>query len=182
MDNLNKLILHNAAHIATRLDPSDEKILQHLFEQCTDYAIMTDGHPPLPSAAAEEFLALPEGKTIEDKFIFGLFTPDDNLIGMLESIRHYPDNKSWWIGLMMLAPEHRTKGLGSQFYQAYESWVAQQQAQYVFLAVLEENQLGFAFWQKQGFEVIRIAPPQQFGNKLHQRYVLRREVANTVSL
>ncbi|OUL22727.1 GNAT family N-acetyltransferase [Nostoc sp. RF31YmG] len=165
-----------AAYMAKKLDPSDAKILQQLFEQCTDYAMMTDGHPPLSSAAADEFLALPEGKTIQDKFIFGLFTPDNTLVGMLESIRDYPDAKSWWIGLMMLAPEHRGKGLGSQFYQAYESWVAQQEAQSVFLAVLEENQPGFAFWKKLGFEVIRLAPPQQFGNKVHQRYVLRRQV------
>ncbi|MBD2415278.1 hypothetical protein FACHB389_23510 [Nostoc calcicola FACHB-389] len=68
------------------------------------------------------------------------------------------------------------KGLGSQFYQAYESWVAQQEAQSVFLAVLQENQPGLTFWQKLGFEVIRIAPPQEFGNKIHRRYVLRRQV------
>ncbi|OUL17391.1 GNAT family N-acetyltransferase [Nostoc sp. T09] len=152
-------------------------MLQYLFEQCSDYAIMTDGYLPPSSAAVDEFLALPEGKTIQDKFIFGLLAPDDTLIGMLETIRHYPDEKSWWIGLMMLAPEHRGKGLGSQFYQAYETWVAQQKAQFVFLAVLEENQPGFTFWQKLGFEVIRIAPPQQFGNKVHRRYVLRRQVA-----
>ncbi|WP_262984703.1 hypothetical protein [Nostoc sp. PA-18-2419] len=31
-------------------------------------------------------------------------------------------------------------GLGSQFYQADESWLIQQQAQSVFSAALEENQ------------------------------------------
>ncbi|MCF2145168.1 GNAT family N-acetyltransferase [Desmonostoc muscorum LEGE 12446] len=176
MDNSIIFVRQSAAYIAKKLNSSDEKILQHLFEQCTDYAIMTDGHPPLSSAAADEFLALPEGKTIEDKFIFGLFAPDDTLVGMLESIRDYPDEKSWWIGLMMLATEYRGKGLGSQFYQAYESWVAQQEAQSVFLAVLQENQSGFTFWQNLGFEVIRIAPPQEFGNKIHPRYVLQRQV------
>ncbi|MBD2448928.1 GNAT family N-acetyltransferase [Nostoc sp. FACHB-152] len=176
MDDSIRFLLENAAHTVKKLGLSDEKILQQLYEQCTDYAILTDGHPPLSSAAAEEFLALPEGKTIQDKFILGLFAPDDTLVGMLETIRHYPDEKSWWIGLMMLSPEHRGKGLGSQLYQAYETWVIQQSAQFVCLAVLEENQPGFNFWQKLGFEVIRIAPPQQFGNKVHRRYVLRRQV------
>lgn len=177
MDTSIRFVLQSAAYIAKKLDSRDENILQCLYEQCTDYAILTDGHPPLSSAAADEFLAVPEGKTTQDKFIFGLFDQHDTLVGMLETIRHYPNDKSWWIGLMMLAPEHRGKGLGSKFYQVYSSWVAQQEAQSVFLAVLEENQPGFTFWQKLGFEVIRIAPPQQFGNKVHRRYVMRRELS-----
>jgi ribosomal protein S18 acetylase RimI-like enzyme len=178
MNICNGFELQNTAYMARKLDPSDAEILQRLYEQCTDYAILTDGQPPLSSAAADEFLVVPEGKTLQDKFIFGLFAQDDILIGMLETVRHYPDEKSAWIGLMMLAPEHRDKGLGSQFYQAYESWVAHQKMQSVFLAVLEENQPGFRFWQKLGFEVIRMAPPQQFGNKVHSRYVMRRKVVN----
>lgn len=173
-----EFVIPNTEYTIKKLNPSDERILQHLYEQCSDYAILTDGHPPLSSAAADEFLALPEGKTAEDKFIFGLFDGHDTLVGMLETIRHYPDDKSWWIGLMMLAPEHRGKGNGSQLYQAYETWVAQHQGQFIFLAVLEENQPGFSFWQKLGFKVIRIAPPQQFGNKVHQRYVMQRQVAD----
>ncbi|MEH2069782.1 MAG: hypothetical protein V7K47_16740 [Nostoc sp.] len=31
-------------------------------------------------------------------------------------------------------------GLGSQFYQADESWLLEQQAESIFLAVVEENQ------------------------------------------
>jgi len=176
MSNSIQFELPNSEYIVKRLNPSDTKLLQRFYEQCTDYALLSDGHPPVACAAADEFLALPNGKNLEDKFIFGLFNSHNFLIGVLETIRHYPDEKSWWIGLMMLVPEQRAKGNGSQFYKAYEKWLSQQKAQFVFLAVLEENQLGFAFWQKLGFEVLRIAPPQQFGNKVHRRYVMQRPV------
>jgi hypothetical protein len=37
---------------------------------------------------------------------------------MIESMRHYPDNQTWWLGLVMLSPEQRGQGLGLEFHQA----------------------------------------------------------------
>ena len=50
---------------------------------------------------------MPEGKTTEDNYIFGLFDAYNILLGMIGAIRHYPDNQTWWVELMMLAPEQR---------------------------------------------------------------------------
>ena len=168
--------LELADYLVRQLEPNDEKILQKLYEQCADYAYLVDGQEPSPSAAREEFLAVPEGKTLQDKFMFGLFDIRNVLVGLIESIRHYPDDRSWWVGLMMLAPEQRGKGLGSEFYRAFERWVSAHGAQQVMLAVVEENEPGFRFWQKIGFEVTRKTPPRQFGNKTHALYVMKRSV------
>ncbi|NMG09834.1 GNAT family N-acetyltransferase [Brasilonema sp. UFV-L1] len=165
-----------AGYSARRLEPNDEEVLQQLYEQCTDFANLTEGHPPSPSAAHEEFLAVPEGKTLQDKFMFGFFDVHNVLVGLIEAIRHYPDDRSWWVGLMMLAPQERGKGLGSKFYKAFERWVSAQKAQQVMLAVIEENEQGFLFWKKIGFEVTRKTPPRQFGKKTHMLYVMTKTV------
>lgn len=142
MDNSTGFMLELAGYSAKRLEPEDEEVLQRLYEQCTQFAYLTDGYPPPPSAARDEFFAIPEGKTLQDKFIFGLFDVSNALLGMLEAIRHYPNDESWWVGLMMLAPQQRGKGLGSEFYRAFDHWVAAQGARQVLLSVIEENELG----------------------------------------
>ncbi|MBD2770606.1 GNAT family N-acetyltransferase [Iningainema tapete] len=158
------------------LEPEDAEVLQQLYEQCTEFAYLTEGQPPSPTAARDEFVAVPEGKTTQDKYMFGLFDANNVLLGMIESIRHYPDNETWWIGLMMLAPEWRGKGLGSEFYRAFERWVAAHGARHISLCVLEANEQGLSFWRKIGFEVVRKTLPKQFGIKTHALYVMKRAV------
>lgn len=73
---------------------------------------------------------------------------------------------------MMLAPEQRGQGLGTNFYQAFERWVLAQGESQISLAVIEANDPGLQFWKRMGFSIVRKAPPQQFGIKTHERYVL----------
>lgn len=180
MDESTNFSLELPAYSVKRLVPKDAEVLQQLYEQCTEFALLTDGQPPLPTAAREEFDAVPEGKTTQDKYIFGLFDPDDILVGMIESIRYYPDNETWWLGLMMLAPEQRGQGLGSKFYRAFERWVSSQGVPRISLSVVEANESGLQFWKKMGFEVIRKTPPRQFGIKTHELYVLSRAVTDAL--
>jgi RimJ/RimL family protein N-acetyltransferase len=176
MNESTSFSLELPAYSAKRLVPEDAEVLQPLYEQCTEFALFTDGQPPLPTAAREEFDAVPEGKATQDKYIFGLFDPDAILVGMIESIRYYPDDKTWWLGLMMLTPEQRGKGLGVEFYRAFERWVSGQDVLRISLCIVEANQAGLKFWKKMGFEVIRKTPPQQFGTKTHGLYILSRSL------
>ncbi len=179
MNNSASFTLNRPSYSAKLLKPDDAAVLQSLYEQCTEFALLTDGQPPSPTAAREEFDALPDGKKIQDKYIFGLFDPQNDLIGMIESIRHYLDNQTWWLGLMMLSPEQRGQGLGTELYQAFENWVSAQGIKQVSLGVVEANELGLQFWRSLGFEVVRKTEPQQLGNKTHAVYVMSRAVVTT---
>lgn len=179
MNDSTSFALNRPGYSAKLLKPEDAAVLQNLYEQCVEFALLTDGQPPSSTAAHDEFDAVPDGKTTEDKYILGLFDPQNNLIGMIESIRHYPDNQTWWLGLMMLNPERRGQGLGSEFYHAFEDWVSAQAVKQVSLSVVEANKLGLQFWKSLRFEVIRKTEPRQFGNKTHAVYVMRRAVEAT---
>ncbi|MBD2124246.1 GNAT family N-acetyltransferase [Trichocoleus sp. FACHB-262] len=174
MDTVTSFFLEHSGYSVKRLTLDNAEILQKLYEQCLEFALLTDGIAPSPSAARDEFTALPEGKTIEDKYILGLFNSSNILVGMIEAIRHYPDDQTWWIGLMMLAPGQRGKGLGTEFYRAFERWVLAQGAFQVSLSVIEANEAGLQFWKHLGFSIVRKVPPQQFGIKTHERYELTR--------
>ncbi|MBE9039959.1 N-acetyltransferase [Oscillatoriales cyanobacterium LEGE 11467] len=159
-----------------QLLPEDADVLQVLYDRCTDFFLFSDGLAPSPTAAREEFETPPDGKTPQDLYVFGLFDRDNILVGVIESVRHYPDDRTWWIGLMAIAPEYRGKGLGKDFYTAFEGWVSAQGISQISLAVFATNEMGLRFWQRMGFEIDRKTPPQQFGIKTHERYILRRRV------
>ena len=163
------------------LTPKDADVLQGLYERCTDYARLMDGAPPSPSAARDEFLALPEGTGVEDKFMFGLFC-DEDLVGLLESVRRYPDEKTWWLGLLLLEPGLRGRGVGAAFYETFERFGGEQGLAQTMLSVAEENVRGLRFWRSLGFEAVRSTEPRSSGGKKHIFTVMRRDVGSTFAL
>lgn len=126
--------------------------LQALYERCTDYHQLYEGIPTRPTTAAEELLALPSGKGLRDKFALGIYTADGALIGYLDLIRDFPRAGEWWLGLLMLDPRVRAKGLGSAVYHGAAEWTARRGAGAIWLAVLEQNSSVERFWKRHGFE------------------------------
>ena len=174
MNNSTDFSLKHPGYSIKRLTPQEADVLQRLYEQCTEFFILTDGLAPSPTAAREEFDDVPEGKTAEDVYIFGLFDARKNLLSAIASVRYYPDRWTWWIGLMMLAPEQRGRGLGADFYRAFEHWISAQGIFQISLVVIKANELGLQFWERMGFEVMRKMPPRQYKAKTHEVYVLSR--------
>lgn len=177
-DRAADLGLQVSGYRTRRLDLGDEGLLQRLYERCADYFLLVEGQPPAPSAGRDGFLDVPEGKTVQDKDMFGLFEAGGDLVGLLEGIRHYPDERTWWLGLLLLAPEERGAGLGDMFYAAFERWARVQGVQQVMLAVVEENEAGLRFWTRLGFEVVRKVARRPFGKKLHGLSVMRRTLVH----
>ena len=99
-------------------------------------------------------------------------------MGVIESVRHYPDPRMWWVGLMLLAPEYRSRGLGKDFYRGFEGWVVARGVFQISLAVFATNASGLGFWQNMGFTIGRKIESQPFGIKTHERYVLSRTISN----
>lgn len=76
----------------------------------------------------------------------------------------------------MLSPQYRGQKIGSQFYQGFENWVSAQEIKQVSLSVIEANEAGLKFWKSLGFEVIKKREPRQFGNKMHEVYVMSHSI------
>jgi RimJ/RimL family protein N-acetyltransferase len=170
-------VLEQFGFTIKQLTLADAGRLQHLYDDCQDFAILTDGEPASPTAAYDEFFALPEFKNQADKFIFGLLNQDDQIIGMIESIRQYPDVETWWLGLMMLAPQTRGQGIGVIMLAWFESFAATHGAQKIMLSVVEVNEAGRKFWERAGFQHVRRTEPRAFGSKMHCVDVMLKRLA-----
>ena len=148
-----------------RLGPETIPALQGLLERCADYSYILTGEKPSATAAENLLSDTPPGRTAADKAVIGIFYEEEKLVGVLDAIHAYPAEGCWWLGLLLLDPTRRNKGLGRQVYQAFEQWVCQLGAKQIYLGVLEENERAYRFWQSMGFEIVERQAPRRIGKK-----------------
>ena len=163
-----------AGYTVVRLTLADAGRLQRLYERCDDYHLAHEGTPTRSSAGEEELTSLPPGRSADDKFPFGIESADRELLGYIELFRNYPAEGDWWIGLLMLDPAVRRRGLGGEVFRNASAWAAANGARSIMLAVLESDPDAQRFWQRQGFqEVSRRAYVSQASRKEHTVIVMR---------
>jgi ribosomal protein S18 acetylase RimI-like enzyme len=162
------------AYTVRRLSLEDIGGIQRLYEKCLDYMLLVDGRAADPDAVVEEFQFVPPGNSSADKFVFGIANEQNDLVGLLDTLRGYPDERTWWIGELLFVPEIRSQGLGQLVVQGFIEYVQASGGQAIMLGVVYENMRAFRFWNRMGFELVRKTEPRQFGNKTHTVSVMRR--------
>jgi len=154
----------------------DLELLQDLLERSADYSKLVTGLPPNPSDAQRLFEDVPKGKLAQDKILIGIYSSPDRLIGVLDAVRNHPSLGNWWLGLLLIDPLYRRKGLGEEIISAFENWIVEFGAKDIYLGVVEENHRALQFWQKIGFEIIDKRPPKKSGNLIQVVIVMRRRI------
>jgi len=157
-----------------RLYPENASAVQTFFERCNDFNLLVDGEDVSPTSGQDIFLEVPTGRSLADKFLFGVFDQAEQLVGLLEGMWGYPQSGVCWIGLLLLAPASRGQGLGRQLMAAFEDFARAQGSQSLMLGVVEENACAYAFWGNLGFELVRQTEARCFGKKLQKVLVMRK--------
>jgi GNAT superfamily N-acetyltransferase len=167
------------ARFTVALTIDQHELVQRLFERCSDYAVLHDGEPFGPTAAIDEFTALPPGRDIADKFVYGVAGDSEppSLEAVLESVRGYPNERTWWLGLLLVDPPSRSTGVGGRLYEWFEQWVEGQGFEAIALSVIDDNPRGQAFWRRQGFGVDRVIDSHRMGTKQHKVHVMSKRLA-----
>lgn len=144
---------------------------QSLYERCSDYHELEFGCPTRPTAADDDF-------TLARNEVYGIYSQHSELIGALEFLRDYPKPEEWWIGLLMLDPRVRNRGLGARVCRSTFDWIAREGGKAVWISVLEANEAAQRFWLRMGF-VEKERQPYVAQNGHESRVVLmKREVAS----
>ncbi|MGW5369215.1 N-acetyltransferase family protein [Streptomyces sp. NPDC004009] len=91
--------------------PPDEVPLLTLFEECEDWFVAATGLPSGPGDVQGLFYALPEGASPEDKVLLVL-ERDGVVAGLVDAVRDHPEPGAVAVGLFLLAPWARGRGLG----------------------------------------------------------------------
>ena len=146
------------------LDPlTDRDLVHRFFQTSSDYVRLERDADPGPEVVEEFFTDTPPGCDPAQSLRLGLFNP--GLIGIAELSFGYPTAADAFIGLLMIAPGAQGSGAGAFFLRHLETAARAQSKRSIFLAVLDANPRGRAFWEREGFTLALANRPVTLGAK-----------------
>ena len=118
--------------------------------------------PPEPcrETVLHDLKALPEGKSLEDKFYIGFFE-NGNLIAIMDFILSFPEKDTIFIGLFMMDSEESGKG-SAIIAEALTTWKSEGYKK-VRLAYMKGNMQSRNFWRKCGFTETGVEKENEHG-------------------
>ena len=147
------------------LDPTNDRArVDAFFTAAQDYVILERDEPPGPEVTHEFFTQTPPGVDPSASQRLGLFD-GDHLQALVEMSFGFPEADSAYIGLLIALPAARGTGAGTALLRACEAIARQRGAREIFMAVLDANPKGRAFWEREGFRVRLADRPVTLGTK-----------------
>lgn len=145
------------------LDPvADAALVDAFWPDAADYIRMERDEDPHPGLTPEFFTDTPPGCAPGLKF--GLFD-GARLCGVADLAFGFPGARDAYLGLMMLAAQIRGRGFGIRFLRALEAEARARFAPALYLAVLDANPRGRAFWEREGFTLHEAGRTVTLGTK-----------------
>lgn len=134
------------------LDPAaDLAAVTAAFAEAADYWTLADRRPPDAAKAAAFFTDGPPGCDPARSHRLGLFVAD-RLVGVAELSFGFPASGDAYLGAMILSPALRGQGHGRALLAHVEHLARAAGAGHLYLAVLQDNPRGRAFWRREGFQ------------------------------
>ncbi len=154
------------------LSGDDELDVQALCERCSDFSELIEGRPPEKDAGHGILFDLPPNKTMKDKFVFGVYKETGDLAAVIDLVKDYIAPGEWIIGLLMIDPGERGKGLGKDLHAFIKAWVLERHGNVLRIGVVEANRRGYKFWCEMGYtETDRVSTT--YGNKTHTVIIMQ---------
>ena len=132
------------------LFPTDTGLVAQFYREAPDYWLLAEGTVDPERQAAEFFTDAPPGCDPDASHRLGLFL-EGRLSGVAEVSYGFPDPGDAYLGLMILGPWAQGAGLGRGFLAHAEALARSRKARCLYLAVLDANPRGRAFWEREGF-------------------------------
>lgn len=132
-----------------RLESSD---LSEMMAICSEntYYYNALGTLPTEEGMLESLEALPPGTVTSQKHFYGFFY-NGELRAIVDIITGWPEKKTGYIGLMMLAVKLQGRGLGALLFSVIRDALKDAGYERIRLGCLEDNKRAYSFWIKCGF-------------------------------
>jgi GNAT superfamily N-acetyltransferase len=128
----------------------DTPLVARLYAEAPDYWLFAEGAVDPDRQAVEFFTDGPPGHDPALSHHLGLFL-DGRLSGVAELSYGFPEPRDAYLGLLLLGPWAQGSGYGKAFLARLEDLARSRHAPRLFLAVLQANARGRAFWEREGF-------------------------------
>ncbi len=132
---------------------ADYAALHALHLSNENYNAFFDDQPISLESCIAGTKALPPNTTADQKFYIGFYR-DGQLVAVVDYIERYPNDKTVWLGLLMVAEYLQRRGIGYSIIEQLLDAVKANGFSSVQLGVIVENHGALAFWQAVGFSEI----------------------------
>lgn len=132
------------------LFPSETALVAQFYREAPDYWLLAQGRSAPEEQAQDFFTDAPPNCDPAESDRLGLFL-NQRLSGVAEVSYGFPEASDAYLGLMILGPWAQGKGHGRAFLAHVESLARGRHAARLYLAVLDANPRGRAFWEREGF-------------------------------
>jgi GNAT superfamily N-acetyltransferase len=132
------------------LSPAEAPLVARFYAEAPNYWLMAEGSCEPDRQAQDFFTDAPPGSDASQSHHLGLFL-DDRLSGVAELSFGFPEPADAYLGLMLLGPWAQGAGHGRSVLAQVETLARARSAPHLYLAVLEANPRGRAFWHREGF-------------------------------
>jgi GNAT superfamily N-acetyltransferase len=132
------------------LFPSETALVAQFYREAPDYWLLAEGRCDPQAQAQDFFTDAPPNCDPAQSDRLGLFL-NQRLSGVAEVSYGFPEPNDAYIGLMLLGPWAQGAGHGRTFLAHAEAQSRKRHAARLFLAVLDINPRGRAFWEREGF-------------------------------
>ncbi len=139
---------------AVVLGDADRARLTELCAACSDFFDLVEGQPGGEATAAELLGPIEAAYSHGAHHVWG-FERDGRLVGVAELLGGHPAATAWYIGLLILRPAERRRGLGRKLVDELRAWIAARGGTVVRVVVQEQNPRARAFWEREGFALER---------------------------
>jgi ribosomal protein S18 acetylase RimI-like enzyme len=124
-----------------------------VYQQCEDFLALG----PVATASMEMVLKDIEISQEEGGIFCGIFTPESEMIGVVDYVPSYyrGDPQSAYLSLLMIASPHRSQGIGKAIVEAVEQEIKKDaQVRVILAGVQVNNPKAVKFWQKHGYKIV----------------------------
>lgn len=142
----------------------DRALVDAFFLEVSDYIMIERGEAPGPEVTDEFFTDAPPGCDPAASLRLGLFD-GLQLIAVAEVGFGYPEPDDSYLGLMIVSPAARGTGAGARLLRHVEGEARTRACKALYIAVLEANPRGRAFWEREGFATVLTDRPVTLGSK-----------------
>lgn len=133
------------------LFPAETSLVAQFYREAPDYWLLAEGRLDAEHQAADFFTDAPPNCDPAESDRLGLFLAH-RLSGVAELSYGFPEPNDAYLGLMLLGPWAQGKGHGRAFLSHVEALARKRHAARLYLAVLDANPRGRAFWLREGFK------------------------------
>lgn len=111
-------------------------------------------HPLQYEECLKDLEALPPNTKMHQKYYYGIYE-NGKLIAVIDLIESFPDKETAYIGLFMLHQDKHGLGIGKKIIEALKRNTYLVGFKKMELGCYKENEIGYHFWHKMGFKVIK---------------------------